>query len=83
MGNGRRASCQPPLKQSGLAIAQHAGVSSITVRSPLDRLASLAMLEIQSVSKSFSGVRVLKDVSFMISQGEVYALRLPKYRGKS
>lgn len=54
----------------------------MTVRPPLNRLASLAMLEIQSVSKNFPGVRVLKAVSFTITQANA-AQMLPKYEGKS
>ena len=41
------------------------------------------MLEIRSVSKSFSGVRVLSDVSFTVARGEVHALMGENGAGKS
>ena len=41
------------------------------------------MLETRSVSKSFSGVRVLSDVSFTVAQGEVHALMGENGAGKS
>jgi len=41
------------------------------------------MLEIKSVSKSFPGVQALKDVSFVVRQGEVHALVGENGAGKS
>ena len=41
------------------------------------------MLEIQSVSKSFSGNRVLKNVSFAVKQREIHALMGENGAGKS
>ncbi|MGI4789352.1 MAG: sugar ABC transporter ATP-binding protein [Janthinobacterium lividum] len=41
------------------------------------------MLEIQNISKSFSSTRVLKDVSFTVSQGEIHAVMGENGAGKS
>src|SRR5438477_1766780 len=45
--------------------------------------ASTALVEVQHVSKSFGGVRALRDVSLMIAPGEVHALCGENGAGKS
>ena len=42
-----------------------------------------AMLELQGVSKSFSGLRAVQEVSFVVPQGDIVALIGPNGAGKT
>ena len=42
-----------------------------------------AMLEMRGVSKSFAGVRALRDVTFTVNAGEIHALVGENGAGKS
>ena len=60
-------------------------VTTTQVNTPLDRSASekAPLLEVRNISKSFSGVEVLYDVSFAVKPGSVHALMGENGAGKS
>ncbi len=54
-----------------------------TTRRPWGGMAMTALVRLEGVSKSFAGVRVLKDVDFDVQPGEVHALLGENGAGKS
>jgi polar amino acid transport system ATP-binding protein len=59
------------------------GISVQAAAVPRDRHATVGLVEIVDVSKSYGSVRVLKDVSLTVQPGEVLALIGPSGSGKS
>ncbi len=43
----------------------------------------MSMLEVKNLSKSFGSTEVLKDISFTVNKGEVWAIIGPSGSGKS